>query len=292
MEHLKLIYIFTTVLRHGSMTAAAAHIGMTPSAVSQHIRSLEKVYKVKLINRTTRSLTPTVEGKQLREYGEKLLEIEQQADRVMKKLQQEPEGEVRLTLPSGKAESIRIKNLVRELRKNYPGIRLVLLEDDGITNIAENNIDIALRFVEQPEGDNLIARYLVTWDTAIYASPDYLRENPITNPHDLIRAHWVNHSSNTLISVFGDLDLPPELPDSRTDCPGRVSVARTLAAAGIGLANLFTEDAESYVMEGKLTIVLPQVTLAKRNVYSITSHRAESTRVKIVLELLAKYFRE
>lgn len=292
MDNLKLIYIFTTVLRYGSMTAAAARVGMTPSAVSQNIRTLEKVYKVKLINRTTRSLTPTVEGKQLREYGEKLLEIEQQADRVMMKLHQEPEGEVRLTLPSGKAESTRIQNLVRELKNDYPGIRLVLLEDDGITNIAEKNIDIALRFVEQPEGDNLIARYLITWDTAIYASPDFLRENPITNPHDLIRAHWVNHSSNTLLSAFGDLDLPPELPESRTDCPGRVSVARTLAAAGIGLANLFTEDAEFYVREGKLKMVLPQFALAKRNVYSVTSHRAESARVRIVLELLARHFRK
>ena len=87
------------------------------------------------------------------------------------------------------------------------------------------------------------------------------------------------------------LGLPPVLPEIRTDCPGRVSVARALAGAGIGLAILFTEDVTSYVMEGKLKIVLPQFALAKRNVYSITSSRAESTRVRIVLERLAKHFK-
>lgn len=292
MEQLRLIYIFTMVLRHGSMTAAATQLGMSASAVSQNIRMLERVYRIKLINRTTRSLSPTEEGRRLQEHGERLLEIEKQANRDMQKLQAEPEGEVRLTLPSGKAESVRIQNMILELKELYPGILLTLLENDEISDLAENNIDIALRFVEQPEGDNLVARFLVSWDTFIYASPEYLATNPVTFPRDLIRARWVNHNSQVLKSTFAALELERGLPVDRIDCPGRVSVAKELACAGLGLAVLFSEDASHYVQEGKLKIVLPHVSLAKRNVYVVTSNRVESARVNIVVTLLTKHFRK
>ncbi len=252
MEHLKLICIFTTVLRLGSMTAAASQLGMSASAVSQNIRALEKAYKIQLLNRTTRSLSPTEEGRKLREYGEKLLDIEKQASLDMRKMQAAPEGEVRLTLPSGKAEGIRIQNMIRELKEHYSGIRLVLLEDDGFADMTERNIDIALRFVEQPEGDNLIARFLVTWDTSIYASPDYLDKYPVFSVNDLPRAQWINHNDRGLINTLAALELPAALPDNRIDCPGRASVARELACAGMGLAILFSEDAEQSVRSGKL----------------------------------------
>lgn len=65
MDQFKLIYIFAMILQHGSMNAAAPHLGMTASAISQAIRKLEAHFGVKLLNRTTRSLTPTAEGKQL-----------------------------------------------------------------------------------------------------------------------------------------------------------------------------------------------------------------------------------
>ncbi len=68
----KLIYIFATVLQYGSMNAAAPHLGMTASAISQAIRKLENHYGVKLLNRTTRSLTPTAEGRQLQQYARQL----------------------------------------------------------------------------------------------------------------------------------------------------------------------------------------------------------------------------
>lgn len=72
MEQFKLIYIFATVLQYGSMNAAAPHLGMTASAISQAIRKLENHYSVKLLNRTTRSLTPTAEGRQLQQYARQL----------------------------------------------------------------------------------------------------------------------------------------------------------------------------------------------------------------------------
>lgn len=68
MEHAKPLLIFAAVLKHGSMNAAAPHLGITASAVSQHIHKLEKIYKIRLLNRSTRNLSPTEAGRKLWGY--------------------------------------------------------------------------------------------------------------------------------------------------------------------------------------------------------------------------------
>ena len=74
MESLKPVYVFGVILRQGSMSAAAAQLRMTPSAVSQVVRKLERHYGVKLLARTTRSLTATQEGRCLQKYAEQLFD--------------------------------------------------------------------------------------------------------------------------------------------------------------------------------------------------------------------------
>ena len=72
MQDIKPLLVFATVLEHGSMNAAAAALGMTPSAVSQHINRLEALHGIKLLNRSTRSLAPTDAGRALGEYCRRL----------------------------------------------------------------------------------------------------------------------------------------------------------------------------------------------------------------------------
>lgn len=83
MEQFKLIYIFATVLQYGSMNAAAPHLGMADSAISKAIRKLENHYSVKLLNRTTRSLTPMTEGWQLQQYARQLIDWHDAVEREM-----------------------------------------------------------------------------------------------------------------------------------------------------------------------------------------------------------------
>ena len=291
MEQFKLIYIFATVLQYGSMNAAAPYLGMTASAISQAIRKLETHYGVKLLNRTTRSLTPTAEGRQLQQYARQLTDWHEAVEREMGILQTEPEGEVRISLPTGYSAVEPMKRTVQTLRHRYPKIRLILNENNRLVDL-QNDTDIAIRVVLHPDDPDSIARPLAQWQTLICASPDYLREHPITQPQDLLNVDWLNHNSNVLLHAFKCLGLPETLPENRTDCPDSSLVAREYACAGMGLAVLLSGDVSPLIENGQLSVVLPEHKLPTRTLYATTAHRTQSAKVRTVLDCLMRCFGE
>ncbi|MGN6955193.1 LysR family transcriptional regulator, partial [Neisseria sp. P0015.S004] len=100
MQDIKPLLVFVAVLEHGSMNAAAAALGMTPSAVSQHINRLETLHGIKLLNRSTRSLAPTDAGRALGEYCRRLAATLADTRTVIDNLKTEPVGELRISLTS------------------------------------------------------------------------------------------------------------------------------------------------------------------------------------------------
>ena len=100
MQDIKPLLVFAAVLEHGSMNAAAAALGMTPSAVSQHINRLETLHGIKLLNRSTRSLSPTDAGRALGEYCRRLAATLADTRTVIDNLKTEPVGELRISLTS------------------------------------------------------------------------------------------------------------------------------------------------------------------------------------------------
>lgn len=287
----KLIYIFATVLQYGSMNAAAPHLGMTASAISQAIRKLENHYGVKLLNRTTRSLTPTAEGRQLQQYARQLTDWHDAVEREMGILQTEPEGEVRISLPTGYSAVEPMKRTVQTLRSCYPKIRLILNENNRLVDL-QNDTDIAIRVVLHPDDPDSIARPLAQWQTLICASPDYLHKHPIAQPQNLLNADWLNHNSNVLLHAFKCLGLPETLPENRTDCPDSSLVAREYACAGMGLAVLLSGDVAPLIENGQLSVVLPEHKLPTRTLYATTAHRTQSAKVRTVLDCLMSCFGE
>ena len=140
-------------------------------------------------------------------------------------LQTEPEGEVRISLPTGYSAVEPMKRTVQTLRSRYPKIRLILNENNRLVDL-QNDTDIAIRVVSHPDDPDSIARPLAQWQTLICASPDYLHKHPIAQPQNLLNADWLNHNSNVLLHAFKCLGLPETLPENRTDCPDS-SLGRT-----------------------------------------------------------------
>lgn len=264
---------------------------MTPSAVSQVVRKLERHYGVKLLARTTRSLTATQEGRCLQKYAEQLLDWHDAVERDMGVLKAEPEGEVRISLPTGYSETTPLKQVVFMLRQRCPKVRLVLLESNRMADLHEE-ADIAIRAVPIPEEGDSVVRTLAVWKTLICASPAYLKNHPIRHARDLMQAHWLNHSSRVLLHTFRHLGLPEYLPERRTDCPDSSLVAREFARSGMGLAVLLSGDVAPFLVDGSLIAVLPDIPLPTRTIHAVTAHRAQSARVRAVLEVLTACFRE
>lgn len=291
MEQFKLIYIFATVLQYGSMNAAAPHLRMTASAVSQAIRKLDQHYGVKLLNRTTRSLTPTAEGVQLAQYARQLTDLHETVEREMGVLQVEPEGEVRISLPTGYSATKPMICAVQSLRQQFPKIRLILNESNCLVDLQQET-DIAIRAVMTPDDPESIVRPLAHWQTLICASPDYLATHPITSVNDLLNATWLNHNNAILQQLFKQFGLPKTLPIQRIDCPDSSFVAREYARAGMGLAILLSGDAAPFLADDSLCVVLPEHKLPERTIYAAMAHRTQSAKVRVVLDTLLRCFGE
>lgn len=293
MEQAKLLIIFATVLKHGSMNASASHLGMTASAISQHIKRLEELYQIKLLNRTTRKLIPTEAGKTLWQYAQQLTELLEQTDYAMQHLREDTVGEVKITLPTGYIQMPIMQRVIQRLRIDFPAIRLIFWESDQIVNLLDKNVaDIAIRVVPQPDDENLIARPLATWQTLLCASPDYLRQSPIEKPQDLLSAHWLNFHNGVLLNTLNQLNLPTALPENRTDCTHNASTARDLARLGLGVTILMSGDIAEDLRSGRLVQLLPDYPLPTRTIYAVTVNRAQSAKIRAVLEVLTEEFKK
>lgn len=290
MDTLKLIYIFGMVLEHGSMNAASAHVGMSASAISQHIRQLEKHYQMKLLNRSTRRLDPTEAGKILWEHARQLMTLHARTEQAMQTLQVEPAGNLRITLPTGYSDTLPVKRAIADLNHHYPKIRLVLIESNRLHDMRAEGIDIAIRAVTQPDDPDVVARPLATWKTLLCAAPTYLEKNPIRHPRELLQAQWLNHSDSVLKNTLAALDLPVMLPETRIDCPNSSLTCRELARAGMGIAVLLSGDIDPFLQDGSLSVVLPQHALPTRTLFAVTAHRIQPAKVRIALDVLTESF--
>ena len=123
MDDLRPLLAFAAVLEHGSMNAAAQVVlGMSPSAVSQHISRLEKLHGVKLLHRSTRHLAPTDAGNALGEHCRRLLASVQDARLTLTNLKTDIAGEVRLAAPTGMADAAAFQQALRRIRREYSRI--------------------------------------------------------------------------------------------------------------------------------------------------------------------------
>lgn len=290
MDDLRPLLAFAAVLEHGSMNAAAQALGMSPSAVSQHISRLEKLHGVKLLHRSTRYLAPTDAGSALGEHCRRLLASVQDARLTLTNLKIDIAGEVRLAAPTGMADAAAFQQALRRIRREHPAIRLALYFDEALADLRDGGIDIALRGgAHALDAPDLVARHLADWRWHIYAAPAYLRDAPaITHPADLAAHTWIYHElprgelrrdgEHHLLNIEGGLYC------------NRLAAVRRLCVAGLGLALLADGEAADAVADVSLRVVLPDWTLPPFAIYAVTPHRVQAGRVAAVLHILRESF--
>ncbi|MGY3033623.1 DNA-binding transcriptional LysR family regulator [Bradyrhizobium sp. USDA 4354] len=176
---------FLAVARERSFTRAAAKLGMTQSALSQIIRNLEERLGVRLLNRTTRSVTPTQAGERLfLSMGPRFTEMD--ADlAALSELREKPAGTIRLTATEFAAAEILLPAL-RKILPKYPDIHVEVIIDYGLTNIVAQQVDAGIRPGELVAKDMIAVRVSPDLRMAVVGSPSYFadRKRPKT-PQDL-----------------------------------------------------------------------------------------------------------
>jgi DNA-binding transcriptional LysR family regulator len=183
---------FVAVARERSFTRAAAQLGVSPSALSHTLRGLEERLGVRLLTRTTRSVTPTEAGERLLlTIGPRLDEIEAEIA-ALAELRDKPSGTIRLTATEHAAETIVLPALERILPL-YPDIKVEIVIDYGLTDIVAERIDAGIRTGEQVAKDMIAVRIGPDLTMAAAAAPAYLARHckPHT-PQELTEHNCIN----------------------------------------------------------------------------------------------------
>lgn len=288
MDTLKAMLILGKVIDSGNMSSVGRELGMSNSAVSQHIKQLEKHYGMKLINRTTRHISPTSAGQILWQSAREINLILTKTQQNLTALKTEFSGMVTISLPSASIESPSIKRFLLQMNEQYPQIDIHLLPDDSVADLYKDNIDIALRATEPSE--NLIARFLTQWQLCICASPTYLAKNPVNHLGDLVQGTWIHFNNKIFDNAFATMGLDKFSANKVIHCP-IISSAKSLALEGFGLTLQLYGDIEHYVENGELSVVLPNGSLPTYNIYAVTAHRNQSAKINAVLSVLKQAFK-
>jgi DNA-binding transcriptional LysR family regulator len=259
-ETLKDLTAFLAVAKTQSFTRAAAELGVSQSALSHTINALEARLGIRLLTRTTRSVTPTVAGERLvRIAAPRLEEIEAELA-ALNDLRVKPSGLIRLTATEYATQMILVPALAR-LLPDYPDIQVEVVVDNGLTDIVSERIDAGVRAGEQVAKDMIAVRIGPDLRMAAVASPAYFAAHgrPKT-PQDLTAHNCIN----LRLATYGGL-YAWEFERGRREVRVRVDgqlvfnspepILRA-ALAGLGLAYLEEGQVAPHLQCGALERVL------------------------------------
>lgn len=251
---------FIAVTRERSFTRAAAQLGVSQSALSHTIRSLETRLGVRLLTRTTRSVAPTEAGERLFEsLAPRFEEIDADLAEVVG-LSDKPRGTVRITATDYTANAVLWPKLNKILAE-YPDLKIEIVTDYGLTDIVAQRYDIGVRLGDQVAKDMIAVRIAPDMRMAIVGAPSYLEKHtsPL-KPEDLHQHNCINLRLPTHGGCYAW-----ELAKGETEVQIRVDgqltfngVYQMLQAAldGCGLAYIPEELAQRYVDAGRLKWVM------------------------------------
>jgi DNA-binding transcriptional LysR family regulator len=251
---------FLAVARGLSFTGAAAHLRVTPSAISQSVRALEERVGVRLVQRTTRSVGLTEAGARFYARLEPAIAGVQEAYESLGELRDRPAGRLRLNLPRLGYELVLAPKLGAFMHA-YPEIELELALDDGFTDIVAEGFDAGIRIGEMLDREMIGVRVSAELRVAIVGAPSYFasRGKP-KRPRDLLEHECINYRRRTSGAIYR-WELTEGGKDLELAVNGRVIVddAEAMldaAVAGLGLAHLIEPTVRKLIDEKKLVRVL------------------------------------
>jgi len=258
--HLDDLLAFLAVGRERSFTRAAAKLGVSQSALSHTIRELEARLGVRLLTRTTRSVSPTDAGERLLlSLGPRFEEIEAELE-ALGELRDKPAGSIRITATEYAIDTLLWPKLAKFLRR-YPDIKVELFADAGLTDIVAQRFDAGVRSGEQVAKDMIAVRIGPDLRMAVVASPAYFTKRPEPRkPQDLLGHDCINLRLLTHGGLYvwefekGGRELKVRV-DGQLVFNG-TSQMLSAALAGFGIAYLPEDLAQPHLAKGRLTRVL------------------------------------
>ncbi len=286
------VAVFVQVVRAGSFTGAARELDMQKSSVSRKVSALEERLSTRLLQRTTRKLHLTDEGRTFFEYAERAVSAIDEAQLALLGMHAAPRGLLRITAPLNFGF---LGPIVAAFLQANPDVEIEMSCSDRVVDLVDERFDLAIRAGPLPDSA-LIARRLGSLPKSLFASPAYLaREGTPTTPealasHACLAFGASKRASFVLLGQAArrEISFVPRLVANDYD------LLRAATLAGLGIALLPTPDCERALRDGELEILLPEWSSEEtplHAVYPSTLHLSTAVRAFVdhLIEEMPKY---
>ncbi|OJU82372.1 MAG: LysR family transcriptional regulator [Acinetobacter sp. 39-4] len=295
LDQLRAMGVFACVVEKSSFSGAARELGITTSAVSQQIRSLEHEMDVTLLHRSTRKLSLTEAGQAFFLSCKEMLAAAERGKIRINELRDDLVGDLRIaTTPE--LGALHVIPALSHWMSAHKGLAIHFEADHRYIDLIEERIDIAIRMSLRVDDHQLTAVPLARVDQVLVASPSYLNQaSPITRPEDL-RNHELlpvtlmqnyQHFAfrHGLSGEIVNVDMKTRLGTNN------VFVAKSLCQQGHGIARILYMDIQKELINGSLVEVLPDWQLPAYTLHALTSKREQyPMKVHRCIDALKQYF--
>jgi DNA-binding transcriptional LysR family regulator len=293
VDRFKQLETFVAVALKGTMTAAARAEGVAPAIIGRRLDALEERLAVKLMLRSTRSITLTNEGLAFLEAAQRILQELASAEDGVSLGGMRPTGNLRITAPAGFGR-VHVAPLVPLFVNTYPELSVSLDLTDRITDIVSEGFDLAVR-IGVPEDSNMVGIKLADNRRVVVASPHYLKHKgtPV-HPQELAQHDCLtfgagaNQARGWLFAIDGEENAirvsgPLECNDG--------AVLHEWALLGYGLAWRSMWEVAQDLADGRLIEVLQEFTAPANAIYALVPQRKHMPlRVRVLIDFLKHHY--
>jgi len=292
MDKIEAMNAFTKVVAAGSYAEAARRLGLTRSAVSKAVMELEQILGARLLDRTTRRVTPTEAGLAYYQRALSILADIEETELQISRLHEEPRGVLKINAPMSFG-ILYLGEAVAAFMASYPELRIELVLNDRFIDPLEEGVDVTVRIGALADS-SLIARRLAPAHRILVAAPDYIARHGAPETSAALAEHRClayGHMAAThrwQLTVDG---VATNVQINAALCSNNGEVLRAAALAGNGIANLPTFLVGPDIAAGRLVPVLtgnPPTSLGIFALYAPNRYLAAKTR--LFIDFLAARF--
>ena len=286
MDKFEAIRSFVEVAQTGSFTQAAEQLGLNRAKVTRHVQELEDWFNLRLLNRTTRSVSLTPPGHDVLLSCQRILNDVAGLENLAQCHTEELVGEIRIASPVGLAQGL-LYDVLDAFSKKHPNVVFQLLLSDKNAQLVDECVDIALRYTDKPD-ENLIGRHLLHIESAICCSAEYLKQHGgISQPDDL-------QDHNCLIHIDQDQwcfiqnQQPLIVPVSGSIRSNELGIIVHAAINHLGVAYLPCDMANRYLEGGQLVQVLNDIPMPVMSLWALYLSRSyQRPAIRAFIDYLA-----
>lgn len=295
MDRLTEMEAFATVVDQGGFTDAAKKMGISKSAVSKHISSLEARLGARLLNRTTRRVSPTEIGLAYYDRARRVLSDAGEADALVASMQSAPAGLLRLSVATDFGVN-HLSPILGDFLQQFPDITVNMVLNNRYVELISEGFDMAIRMGDL-EDSSLRARKLTETQMRMIAAPSYFEKHGRPTRLDDLNSHKLLHYSNQASGNAWKITAPSG-EERQIRSAGWLSVndgqsLLNACIAGLGIAYLPSFLYANAKEQGQVVDVMPDLPIERTGIYAVyPPGRFTQPKVRAFIDFLVAHFNE